>query len=282
MVDEKAEDTESQSEYARPSSPTLPSAAAAADARKRFRVTSSNVGGTLAGVTQAASEGEEAAADVYRDVAQRILSDGYLSLTEAAEMLGKKHTGRALEKLIGNLPLVAFASSRKEGWLLIPKDEEQYASIQTLIRRAAEQGEMIANFGNLSPSEFSDLAALCSPTEKLLLRYLLVKIYGINEAAARFDFHIGTLKNDLQHVADALTAVDALDAAEKDESSQSASGYKRRQAFHEALQQKQRGGVLAWEKNETTKTLTMTLAQEAVRDHFLLCSALLCSAVTFH
>ena len=112
MTDTEPEDSESRSEHAQPPSPTLlPVAAAAAAAGKRFRVTSSNVGGTLASVTQAASEGKEAATDVYCEVAQRILSDGYLSLTEAAEMLGKKHTGRALEKLIGNLPLVAFALS---------------------------------------------------------------------------------------------------------------------------------------------------------------------------
>jgi hypothetical protein len=73
-------------------------------------------------------------------------------------------------------------------------------------------------------------------------------------------------------VADALTAVDALDPAERDESSQSASEYKRRQAFHEALQQKQRGGQEAWEKNESTKSLTMALAHDAVRNHFMLCS----------
>ena len=209
---------------------------------------------------------------MYHEVAQRILGDGYLSLTAAAEMLGKRHTGRALEKLMGNLPVVAFSSSRKEGWLLIPKDEEQYASIQTLIRRTTEQSEMIANVGNLSPSEFSDLATLCSPVEKLLLRYLLTKIYGTEEAAARFNLNQGMLKNDMERVAYALNTVEALDRTEHDESTQTASGYKRRQAFHEALQQKQHGGRQAWEKNQVTKMYTMALAQEAVHSQFLLCS----------
>ena len=258
MSDAEAADDETHSSHAQPPPATPP-----LDAGKRFRVTISNIGGKL-------SQPPDEAAEVYREVAERILSDGYLSLTEAAEMLGKKHTGRALEKLLGNLPLVAFASSRKEGWLLIPKDEEQYASIHTLIRRAAEQAEIIANFGNLSPGEFSDLVHLCSPVEKLLMRYMLAKIYGIEEAAERFNIPCGLLKTDLQRVADALTAADAVDAAESDESAQAASRYKRRQAFHEALQQKQRGGRQAWEKNETAKTLTLALAQEAVHTHSLI------------
>ena len=148
MSDAEAADDETHSAHAQPPPATPP-----LDAGKRFQVTTSNISGKLSRLPDEATE-------VYREVAERILSDGYLSLTEAAEMLGKKHTGRALEKLLGNLPLVAFASSRKEGWLLIPKDEEQYASIHTLIRRAAEQAEIIANFGNLSPGEFSDLVHL--------------------------------------------------------------------------------------------------------------------------
>ena len=60
---------------------------------------------------------------------------------------------------------------------------------------------MIANVGNLSESEFSDLATLCSPVEKLLLRYLLTKIYGTEEAAVRFNLNQEMLKKEwLMHL----------------------------------------------------------------------------------
>ena len=66
----------------------LPSHTPTQGAIGRFRVTTARVGGTLSALP---AEME----DVYHKVAQCILSDGYLSLTDAAEMLGKKHTGRA-------------------------------------------------------------------------------------------------------------------------------------------------------------------------------------------
>ena len=65
------------------------------------------------------------------------------------------------------LPLVAISASRKEGWLLIPKDEEQYVSIYALIRRAGK-AEMTAGSRTLSESDFSALTAVASPSEKLL------------------------------------------------------------------------------------------------------------------
>lgn len=232
------------------------------ESSKRFRVTTSSIAGKLSNLS-------DEAADVYHEVAECILSDGYLTLTEAARMLNKKHTGRALEKLMENLPLVAFSSSRKEGWFLIPKGEEQYASIQALIQRAAEQEATIANFGNLSPQEFSDLTALCSPVEKLLMRYMLSKIYGTEEAAERFNLARATLENDLQRVANAMAAVEDTDTAEYASTSQSASGYKRQRAFHEALKQKQHGGRQAWEKNDSAKAVTLAIVQEAVHIHLL-------------
>ena len=82
MSDAEAADDETHSAHAQP-----PPATPAMDAGKRFRVTISNIGGKL-------SRPPDEAAEVYREVAERILSDGYLNLTEAAEMLGKKHTAR--------------------------------------------------------------------------------------------------------------------------------------------------------------------------------------------
>lgn len=217
-------------------------------------MTTASVGGTLSDLP----EGTE---DVYRKVAEHILRDGYVSLTEAAEMLGRKHTGRALDKLMTNLPLVAIAASRKQGWLLIPKGEEQYASIYALIRRVGK-AEVPRD---MTENDFSALTAFASPAEKLLLRYMLAKTYGIEQAAANFSLHRGTLKTDLQRVADALDAVAAEDAAAA-ESGGSPSRYKRQKAFHKALQQKQRGGRQPWEENDngSAKALTLAIAEEAV------------------
>jgi hypothetical protein len=76
MSDAEAADDETHSSHAQPPPATPP-----LDAGKRFRVTTSNISGKL-------SRPPDEATEVYREVAERILSDGYLSLTEAAEMLG--------------------------------------------------------------------------------------------------------------------------------------------------------------------------------------------------
>jgi hypothetical protein len=73
--------------------------------------------------------------------------------------------------------------SRKEGWVIIPKHEdEQWGAI----KRVEAMEQEIDRIGNYSCSEFEDLVGLCSPRERHLLRYLLAKILGSKVAATRF------------------------------------------------------------------------------------------------
>ena len=66
MGDVEPQDAESQSERVRPPSPTPPECTT----RKRFRVTTSNINGTLAQIS-------DEAATMYHEVAQGILGDDY-------------------------------------------------------------------------------------------------------------------------------------------------------------------------------------------------------------
>lgn len=60
---------------------------------------------TLCDVTS----GEGAVGGALRDVAERIQRNGSVYLTKAAEILQKRHTERALEKLIATLPVGILA-----------------------------------------------------------------------------------------------------------------------------------------------------------------------------
>ena len=76
MSDTKAEDDETCSGHAAP-----PSLVPRMEVMERFRVTTSAVDGKLSRLS-------EETAEVYREIAQCILSDGYLSLTDAGRRGG--------------------------------------------------------------------------------------------------------------------------------------------------------------------------------------------------
>jgi hypothetical protein len=66
-------------------------------------------------------------------------------------------------------------------------------------------------FGNFSADEFAKLVAVCSASERLLLRYMLAKVFGVEAAAKRFNVGKASLEKDMVLVASALEGVAELD-----------------------------------------------------------------------
>lgn len=116
--------------------PRFGSQTPSAPRKRRYQKSPSAVEGTLAEV---AVGGEDGVGEMLGDVVERLQGNGHIYLTEAATVLQKKHTGRALDKILSELPVMAISHSRKEGWIIIPKDEdEQYDAMMLLIKRVEE------------------------------------------------------------------------------------------------------------------------------------------------
>lgn len=225
---------------------------------------------TLGDVTSA----EGAVSGALRDVAKLIQREGYVYLTEAAEILQKRHTGRALETLIAKLPVRAFSHSRKEGWVIVAKDQdEQYNGMTTLIKLVEALREETAQIGqNLTIDQFRDLLDVCKPAERLLLRYILARIFGIKQAAKQYGMSIEALTKDVTRVDEALSA--SADPEGDADSGKEASKYNRTEAFHDAIATERHGGRVAWEKDEAAHKTAMSLIMDAVRSvhHYVRCN----------
>jgi hypothetical protein len=259
--------------------------------RKRsFRSMTSSSESTLAEITSA---GEETVDKLMLDVVESLQSEGYILLTDAAKILQKRHTGRALDKMLTKLPVMAFSHSRKEGWIIIPKDEdEQYSAVMLLIKHVEELQSKVNAFGNLSTNEFHKVVAVATPSERLLLRYVLGKVYGIEEAARRYNMSKKALEGDMQCVETALESANELaseeeehedegeeegeegeehdeeneeqDEEEGEEGGKGPSKHVSSRVFHKALEKPHHGGRAAWEKDEASQAAAMGLIRRVV------------------
>lgn len=230
--------------------------------KRRFQSVTSASAATLRDVTT----GSVDVGGALREVAEHIQRKGYVHLTQAAEILQKRHTGRALEKLIATLPIRAFSHSRKEGWVIVAKDQdEQHDAMTTLIKLVEALQEEVARFGNdFASDQFRDLIDVCEPSERLILRYTLTKIFGAEAAAKRYGMKPETLTKDAARVDAALQHV-ATQLGGDANSEKEPSKYKRVQAFHKAISNRQHGGRTAWETDDAARDAAMTLIMDAVR-----------------
>jgi len=120
-VDEAMSEATPEEEAPETPPPAMP-LQAAAERKWTFRCMTSLNNGTLAAISPS---GEGGVGEQLYAVAERVQSGGYIYLTEAALLLGKKHTTRALEKITKNLPVTVLSHSRKEGWIVMPKDKDE-------------------------------------------------------------------------------------------------------------------------------------------------------------
>jgi hypothetical protein len=247
MEDTEPEDPQSQSEHVRPPSPMHFSGAAP----KRFRVEHSTLESSLTDFVSTATEETD---EAYLAVAKHILEEGILPLSQAAEIIGVKHSNRALEKLKRVLPIEAFSSSRKEGWFVVAKSVEHYETIATLAQRNRELEMALSRFSDFSRDDFEQLHSLLDPSEKVFMRYLLARLFGTSAAASRFGIDARTLNATVERVTSALAAADVSDG----------SNYSCANDFHELVAPAQRGARHAWEEDETTKSFVMGLIHKAV------------------
>jgi len=80
-----------------PPPPLLHSPLSLEPRKRRFQSTKSTSDGTLAEVAMVDDGGVD---DLLRRVVGQLQSDGHIFLTDAAAILQKKHTGRALDKIL--------------------------------------------------------------------------------------------------------------------------------------------------------------------------------------
>lgn len=135
----------------------------------------------------------------------------------------------------------------------------------TLIKFVEGLQEEVARFGNdFAADQFRDLIDVCEPSERLILRYTVTKIFGAEAAAKRYGMKPETLTKDAARVDAALQHVVTLLGGDADNEKEP-SKYKRMQAFHEAISNKQHGGRTAWEKDDAARDAAITLIMDAVR-----------------
>lgn len=239
-----------------PSSPP-PERPPPAAASKRFRVETSQIDGSLADfVAQGLIDNE-----FYNQVAERILNEGILPLSEAAKIIGVKHTTRAMEKLKKELPVEMFASSRKEGYFIVPHTEEHHASFLALVKRNRELEEALSRFGNFDRENFAQIDGLLNPQEKILMRYLLTKMYGVEKASKEFGVTQQSLRVIEERVAEAI-----ITAGEGETST-----HLQKKVYHDKLKPPARGKKKAWEEDEDLSSFVMGLIQKAVWEMFYSC-----------
>ena len=205
----------------------------------------SQVEGTLQEwISAPRADGEEP----YLCVAQLLAERGVVSLlSEAWPVFNSSpnkpafHPTRFIEKLLRVLPVMAFSSSRKEGWLLSARGDDVYNALSATYRLVQKLEQRDLRAGSLTRKEITDLEDVMEPSEKVFMSYILCRIFGIEETARRFGYG----KDNLKKVVEKVTAI--LEATTSDEVSSVKSPKKKRKVARKPLINKARGGRKPWE-----------------------------------
>ncbi len=175
---------------------------------QRWHEVHSDISGTLSDYTKACIEAP------LRAVAQFVLDRGAVCLqdaTERYEAAGGRayaHATRFLEHLLRHLPLSAFSGARKLGWMLFQRTEHYSVCVKMLqhIRNLEDQQR---TFNSMSKEEYHDLERIMTAEERVLARYLLVRLCGAAETRARFGITNGDAA--VSKVNDARARLDVAD-----------------------------------------------------------------------
>ena len=174
---------------------------------KRWSVMESSLEGSLQEwVTRAARQEHT---EPYLRVAELLRQRGVISLSneawpafEASPDRPPCHPSRFIEKLLRKVPaIVAFSSSRKDGWLLAARaGGGMYDALAAAYRlaRGLEERELQAEA--LTEEELTALEAVLEPSD---VRYVLCQVFGVQGTSERFGF--GT--NSLHRIEDKVSAV---------------------------------------------------------------------------
>ena len=184
----------------------------------------------------------------YLRVAELLRQRGVISLSneawptfEASPDRPPCHPSRFIEKLLRTVPaIVAFSSSRKDGWLLAARaGGGMYDALAAAYRlaRGLEERELQAEA--LTEEELTALEAVLEPSEKVFVRYVLCQVFGVEGTAERFGF--GT--NSLRRIVDKVSAVLEQHGGQIEASSPQ----KKRKEARTPLKNQQRGGRKRWE-----------------------------------
>ncbi len=175
---------------------------------QRWHEVHSDIFGTLSDYIKACVEAP------LRAVARFVLERGAVRLQDATkryEAAGGRvytHATRFLEHLLRHLPLSAFSGARKLGWMLFERTEHYSVCVKMLqhIRNLEDQQR---TFKSMSKEEYHDLERMMTAEERMLARYLLMRLCGAAETRARFGITNGDAT--VNKVNDARACFDAAD-----------------------------------------------------------------------
>ncbi len=185
----------------------------------------------------------------YFIIAQQLHNVGSISLTKASELFLENgsnlsyNSKRFREKLLVILPICAISSSRKMGWILIPRDDtDTYQGFVASLNYIRKLEENMALRDKFTSQEYEDMENLMDSQEKIFCRTLLCKIYGEKEAKERFKLY--NLMKVSKKVNDAQQSLLRL------QESSTHKEKKNKETAREQLLSLAKGGRVAWEKDE--------------------------------
>jgi hypothetical protein len=196
-------------------------------------------------------------------VGERLLEQGAMRMTDAvavycgASGFQPPNSSKFPERLRRYLPVVTFTStSRKHGWMVMEHTDNVKGILHRMLRVLAAKETQVQRLveKELTRQEFQQLEEVMTAEEKVLMRYLLVRIYSGAEAERRFGISNGSA------IRSKVTAALQKRAAER-ASVTAPIAAKRARTL---LQSPAKGGRVPWEKDPTTKAAFLS-AIEKVR-----------------
>jgi hypothetical protein len=193
----------------------------------------------------------------YLAIAEHMQSHGGVFLTEASEIFLKNqgpelayNSKRFREKLLAVLPVRAVSSSRKTGWILIPRDgHDSFQGFSVALKHIHELQENLSLRNQFTCDDYAKMEQVMTSTEKLLCRTLLSEIYGEKETKKRFKLH--NLKLAKRKVDATQLACTTLSTSGQFKET------KNKKLARKELEAAPRGGRKPWESNaEAVKAVT--------------------------
>ena len=194
-------------------------------------------------------------------VGEQLEKQGAMRMTDAIELYcgasgyQQQNSSRFQERLRKHLPVITFTShSRKDGWMLMERTDNFKGILQRMLRTLAAKQAQVQRLveKDLSRDEFEELEQLMTAEQKVLVRYLLVRIYGRATAEKRFG-----ISNAKAVTSKVKAALDRRAAEQDAVAARTAAKRARAQ-----LQTPAKGGRVAWEKDEATTSVFLSVIEE--------------------
>lgn len=206
---------------------------------------------------RAHKKGLIAVADALREESAMLLQP-LLELYRRASGRKMSNATKFLERLCKHLAIVAYAWSRKAGWLVFDKFVRKEFIVHRLIQQHRHDQPTLADEheAKFGPQDFHDLMKMATPEQKAIARYILLHLVGRKEA--RKTWHVTN--------ADAVVRRIATMRAEFEDQKEAVEERTAAKRARVLLQLAAKGGRLAWESDPAKVSAAMGIMQEVRRE----------------